>query len=105
MKMHEITRAAFRITCSLPTLILWMVQWYTWLGITEVSRVLQSQEHYANNSQVYSSVRAGRLGFDSRYGQGSSIFVIASKSALGPTQPPTQWVPGAFFPQIKQSSL
>jgi hypothetical protein len=38
----------------------------------------------------------GRSGFDSR--QGQRIFPLASVSrlALGPTQPPVQWVRGSF---------
>jgi hypothetical protein len=38
----------------------------------------------------------GVLGFDSRRGLGISLFTIVSRPALGPTQPPTQWVPGAL---------
>jgi hypothetical protein len=41
------------------------------------------------------------IGFDSRRGQ--RIFPLASVSrpALGPTQPPVQWVPGALSPGVK----
>jgi hypothetical protein len=44
----------------------------------------------------------GRSGFDSR--QGQRIFPLASVSrpALGPTQPPVQWVPGVFSPGVKR---
>jgi hypothetical protein len=44
----------------------------------------------------------GVLGFDSRRGLGIFLFTTASKMALGPTQPPFQWVPGAFSLGIKQ---
>jgi hypothetical protein len=43
----------------------------------------------------------GQSGFDSRRGQ--RIFPLASVSrpALGPTQPPVQWVPGVLSPGVK----
>jgi hypothetical protein len=40
-------------------------------------------------------VRAGRSGSDSRRGLGIFLFDTVSRAALGPTQPPIQWVPGA----------
>jgi hypothetical protein len=33
---------------------------------------------------------------------GSTIFSTSSRLALGPTQPPLQWVPGAFSPGVKR---
>jgi hypothetical protein len=44
----------------------------------------------------------GGSGFDSRRGQ--RIFPLASVSrpALGPTQPPVQWVPGVLSPGVKR---
>jgi hypothetical protein len=38
----------------------------------------------------------GVLGFDSRRRLGILLFTTASIPALGPTQPPIQWVPGAL---------
>jgi hypothetical protein len=35
----------------------------------------------------------------------SSPFFISSTPALGPTEPPIQWVPGAASPGVKQSGL
>jgi hypothetical protein len=40
----------------------------------------------------------GVLGFDFRQGLGISLFTTASRMALGPTQPPIQWVRGDSFP-------
>jgi hypothetical protein len=41
-------------------------------------------------------LRTGRPGFDSRRGQEIFYRVIAFKPALGPSQPPIQWVPGSL---------
>jgi small neutral amino acid transporter SnatA (MarC family) len=44
----------------------------------------------------------GVLGFDSRPGLGIFLFTIASRTALGPTQPPIQWVPGVLSQGVKR---
>jgi hypothetical protein len=43
---------------------------------------------------IVTRLRAGRSGFDSE--QGMFFFTTMSRLALGPTEPPIQWVPGAF---------
>jgi hypothetical protein len=47
--------------------------------------------------------KIGVLGFDSRWGLGIFLFSTASGTALGPTQPPIQWIPGILSLGIKQS--
>jgi hypothetical protein len=42
------------------------------------------------------------LEFDSRLGLGIFLFTTASKTALGPTQPPIQCVPGALSLGVKR---
>jgi hypothetical protein len=41
-------------------------------------------------------------GFESRQGLGIFLFTTASSSALGPTEPPIQWVPGALSLEVKR---
>jgi hypothetical protein len=44
----------------------------------------------------------GVLGFDSRRGLGICLFATASRTALGPTQPPIQWVAGVLSRGVKR---
>jgi hypothetical protein len=43
------------------------------------------------------------LGFESRRGLGIFLFTTASRTTVGPTQPPIQWVPGALSLGVKRS--
>jgi hypothetical protein len=47
----------------------------------------------------------GVLEFDSRWGLGIFLLTIASRTALGPTQPPTQYVPGALSLEVKRPGV
>jgi hypothetical protein len=42
------------------------------------------------------------LEFDTRLGKGIFLFTAASRTALGPTQPPIEWVPAAFSLGVKR---
>jgi hypothetical protein len=43
----------------------------------------------------------GVLGFDCQRGLGIFLFTTVSRTAVGPTQPPIQWVPGALSVGVK----
>jgi hypothetical protein len=45
------------------------------------------------------------LGFNSWQGLGIFLFTTASRMALGPTQPPIQWAPGALSLGVKLTIL
>jgi hypothetical protein len=44
----------------------------------------------------------GVLGFNSQWGLGIFLSTTESRMALGPAQPPIQWVPGALSLGVKQ---
>jgi hypothetical protein len=44
----------------------------------------------------------GVLGFDSRRGLGIFLFTTLSRTALGPTQPPSPWLPAALSLGVKR---
>jgi hypothetical protein len=44
----------------------------------------------------------GVLWFGFRRGLGIFLFTTASRTTLGPTQPPIQWVPGALSLKVKR---
>jgi hypothetical protein len=50
-------------------------------------------------------LRTGRPGFDPRQEQRIFLLDSVSKPALGPTQPPVQWVPGVLSPGVKRGRV
>jgi hypothetical protein len=54
---------------------------------------------------IASSLWAEQQGFDSWQGQKIFLFFVASGLALGPTQSPIQWVPGALSLGVKQLGM
>jgi hypothetical protein len=47
------------------------------------------------------AVSYGLDGQDSIPDRGKFLYYTASRSALGPTRPPVQWVPSVLFPGVK----
>jgi hypothetical protein len=64
--------------------------------------------HTLTDAEMISSIRtsatglwAGRSEFDFRQKLGIFLYATASKPALGPTQPPIQWILGVPYPGSK----
>jgi hypothetical protein len=53
------------------------------------------------DSRYNDGLPVGMTGFDSRPGQEISLYYTPSRQALGSTQPPAQWEPGALSPALK----
>jgi hypothetical protein len=52
-------------------------------------------------SGIAQCYRLDDRGFESQQGLGIFLFATASRPALGPTQAPIQWVPGALYLGVK----
>jgi hypothetical protein len=59
--------------------------------------IAQSVQHWSTGWMIKV------LGFNSQWGLGIFLFTTASRMALGPTQPPIQWVLRALSLGVKQS--
>jgi hypothetical protein len=66
-----------------------------WLYKYTLSHNTKQPYHASHNR------RPGRTGFDPRRGQRIFPLSSVSRPALGPTQPPVQWVPGVLSPGVK----
>jgi hypothetical protein len=64
--------------------------------VTKRAVIAQSVQRWVTDWTI------GVLGFDSRRGLGIFLLTTASRTALGPTQPPIQLVPGALSLGVKR---
>jgi hypothetical protein len=72
------------------------------LNFTLRSVVCISHSYLTRVAGVAQSVRTGQPGFDPRQRQRIFPLPSASRPALGPTQPPVQWVLGVLSPGVKR---
>jgi hypothetical protein len=96
------------VSLSIWEIINWVVVLLTFLDIeTSVYYVhltrLIAREDFIKLVYVWATGwTIGVLGFDSRRGLGIFLFITVSRTALGPTQLPIQWVPGSISLGIKR---
>jgi hypothetical protein len=67
-----------------------------------VNYVLLVLSSYSGHRTTSWKSEIGVLGFDSRRGLGIFLFTTASRTVLGPTQPPIQWAPVAVSLGVKR---
>jgi hypothetical protein len=71
--------------------------------LLSITIVTKTRRQEAGIAQWYSAgLWAGRSCFESQQVLGIFLFTTASRPALEPTQPPIQWVPGAFSLGLKR---
>jgi hypothetical protein len=73
--------------------------WYLILDFIVRAVIAQSVQHWDTGWMIRV------LGFDSQQGLGIFLVTTASRTALGPTQPPIQWVPGVLSLGVKQPGM
>jgi hypothetical protein len=73
-----------------------------WATFGEVGYLKEVEKSRDISVGIATRLRAGQPGFNSRQGQEILLISVVFRPALGPTQPPIQWVPGAVSPGVKR---
>jgi hypothetical protein len=78
---------------------------WEWWEFTDILHLTSHSQHDSRDSSVGIALgyglddRGSRVRFPA--GAGIFLFTTAYRTALGPTQPPIQWVPGALSLEVK----
>jgi hypothetical protein len=81
----------------------WIASFLMYLGRNYNTYFLKCRREPGDLSGLALGYGLDDRGFESRQGMGIFLFTTASRLALGPTQPPIQWVSGALSPGVKRS--
>jgi hypothetical protein len=76
----------------------WFIRIFSWISCS----VKEGRLKFFVLTHYSVWLRTGRPGFNPQQVQRIFPLVSASRPALGPTQPPVQWVPGALSPGVKR---
>jgi hypothetical protein len=100
-------RTPINITTAVGQASLTILVW-SWLNVTShlwlhfcAWRLPVTQQDWVCKI-IYSNIALDDQVFESREGLGIFLLITASRKAVGPTQPPIQWVSGALYVGLKR---